>query len=248
VVYGCNIADLKSKLGDAKHSSTAHKNTRLFKIRLLGHWWDENSKQAFDSCVKLDRYTALGIQDRVRNAPPDMYGARQAANMLWRWNSDTMTPTLLHLFEDLPRFEALENVVFETLIDYEETLGPQFPFIRSSTVAILLRNLPLAHDLKELTLDLAAGADYDEPEDIHICEEVAIILPRIETVRIRLKLICTSLFNFPENVKGADVRLKRLMVKLPQPAVPNRARIMATSCNAGAGTDSYCKRAQLILR
>ena len=217
-IFGCDIKDLADKRNSQNQRLLMHKNTRKLYIRLLGHWWDENHKSQItdDSQIGLD------------NAPPAEF--RTPEGRVMQWQKTILNPAMDELFRDLSRMEVLEDITLETSLDSSDEIGPQWEFLDSSTVATFLQNLPITHDLQNLTLDLGSGLNYDEPENAHICDDMAKILPGIESVRLRLKLICTSVFPSQEALRGRNVRLKSLILKLHMPEFQSTTSFDARSC------------------
>lgn len=208
-IYGCDIGDLSRKWSYQNKRVLMHRNTRELRIQLLGHWWDYNSKALTEDDAEATR---------EGNEPPAEFAAPQGQKEVREWQKKILLPAMNELFGDLSRFGQLQRVSLECLLEFDNHNGPQWEYLTSSTIATFLRNLPIAHDLRSLTLDLCSGLNYDEINDAHICEEVAQVLPRIEDVRIRLRLICPSIFELQETLQAGDVRLKRLVIKLHLPA------------------------------
>ena len=147
-----------------------------------------------------------------------------------RWRDDILSPTLDELFTNLRHLEELEEVKLDTVLDVEEAMGPQLPYIKSSLAASFIRNLPIASNLKKLTLDLCSGLDYDESEGAHLCDELSPLLHRIEVVRLRLRMICPSLFKLPANIDAKDIKLESFVLKMHQPQFEFSPRRTPASC------------------
>ena len=226
-IHGCGIGDLAGKWSYSGEWVLMHRNTRELWMRQLGHWWDQNSKAALES------WQGIGEAEEVPiNQPPEGLNYLDIIKAATWWQSTTLTPALDELFGDLRHFEALECLSLESLLDTNQDTGPQCGHLYSSAVATLLRNLPILHDLRSLTIDLCAGLNYDEKDDAHICEELAKVIPHIEDVRLRLKLICPSIFELQPDIGSSAVKLTSLKIKLHQPPFEMATIYTSTSCTA----------------
>lgn len=101
----------------------------------------------------------------------------------------------------------------------------------------LLRNLSQS-SLKRLKLDLCCELDY-KGVDIHMCELISKVLPRLEDVGLRLGSICTRVFQLEPDLRPDDVKLKNMILKLhlPQsPASPASFSFVPKECNPPSQT------------
>ncbi|KAK3690587.1 hypothetical protein LTR37_019083 [Vermiconidia calcicola] len=230
-IHGCDVDHLNERWSHLEQRKLVYKNTRKLNIRLLGHWWDEHSKQAI-----ID-----GSEGKEDNEAPAEVVGQEGQKALNRWQADVLRPFLATLFGDLSHLEVLESISLGTLFDVFVAQGPQWPYLDSSAVARFLRCLPLTQDLKNVTLDLCSGLNYDEVEDSHICEEVARILPRIDNVRLRLGIICPSIFEFSKHPEPHDVRLRSLVIKLHLPTYHHSVQLSSTCCTETQGSSTLHK-------
>ncbi|KAK1059111.1 hypothetical protein LTR74_012903 [Friedmanniomyces endolithicus] len=158
-----------------------HKNTRTLSLGFVGNWYDEE-----ESLLHIEFMNGEG--------------ATVAAGS-HVWQSRTLAPILGELCSDLGYFTALESLSVEAMKEEPrynkyQTQVHLFP----QTLQILLRSLPVAHNLTILTLDttgtnITADAEIQpEHEHICLCSSLAAILPLIPTIRLRLPRICSALF------------------------------------------------------
>ncbi|KAK3709405.1 hypothetical protein LTR37_010966 [Vermiconidia calcicola] len=230
-IHGCDLGHFNERWSHLEQRKLMHRNTRNLDVRLLGHWWDEASKRAI-----ID-----GSEGEEDNAAPAEVVGQEGQKALNRWQADVLRPCLAKLFRDLSHFQVLEIMSLETVFDVAEARGPQWPYLYSSAAASFLRCLPLTQDLKKLTLDLCSGLNYDEVEDAHICEEMARILPRIENVRLRLRIICPSIFEFSNHPEPRDIRLRSLVIKLHLPTFDHSVQLSSTCCTETQGSSTLHK-------
>ncbi|KAK1824794.1 hypothetical protein LTR12_000851 [Friedmanniomyces endolithicus] len=162
-------------------SRLMHKNTRTLSLGFVGNWYDEE-----ESLLHIEFMNGEG--------------ATVAAGS-HEWRSRSLAPILEELFNDLGNFEALESLSVEAMkeeprYDKFQTQVHLFP----QTLRVLLRSLPVAHNLTILTLDttgtnITADAEIQtQHEHICLCSSLAAILPLIPTIRLRLPRICPALF------------------------------------------------------
>ena len=238
-IHGCDIDDLAVDWSSPTQRPLMHRNTRTLQFLLLGHWADQAMKAAFERCDSDD--DELDMTYKQPNDTPSLV-SREGRYALRGWQRDSLNPSLKEVFGDLSQFRALEHLLLENLLNTTEAAGHQFEYIYSSTIASALRNLPLTQDLKSLTLDLCPSLDYSEVDDAHMCEDLAMILPRIQNVRVRLKLICPSLFEPSPDLTPSEIRLQSLVIKLHQPQFPDTRHLTAKSCTAmqGSQNSTYC--------
>ncbi|KAF7197000.1 hypothetical protein HII31_01425 [Pseudocercospora fuligena] len=213
-LYASNLKQLDDKLGYAGHRKLMHKNTRSMSIRLLGHFWDENFAS---ECEHLARgENGWDEREDRQNEMPDGFNLKkpecQAA--IARWRDVELEPRLDELFGDIHNFTALEHLDFTASSDPDRR-GQDWDYIHISTVLRLVRNLPFSHDLKSLTLDLCGTRLKGDDGHVHLCEELANVIPCIEDVRLRMINICPTIFSTPNDV--GDIRLKSLVIKLHLP-------------------------------
>ncbi|KXT03842.1 hypothetical protein AC578_8906 [Pseudocercospora eumusae] len=213
-LYASNLQQLDDKLGYAGHRKLMHKNTRSMTIRLLGHFWDENFASECEHLARGDK----GWDEREdrQNEMPDGFNLKkpecQAAMASWR--DVDVAPRLDELFGDIHNFTALEELDFTASSD-PDARGQDWDYIHLSTVLRLVRNLPLCHDLRSLTLDLCGTRLKGDDGSFHLCEELANVIPSVEDVRLRMINICPTIFSISNDV--ADIRLKSLVMKLHLP-------------------------------
>ena len=234
-VHGISINRLIHDWGYGEGRTLMHKNTRDIDIMLNGV--EDEAWPTFDP--------TLGIT--VFPDPP-----QETDSSGWAyWRNDVVTPILKELFNDLPRFTALERFSFTAGTDSLSRCDPRVAHTRFSTVESLIRNVPLVCGLKKLTLDIPTGVILDSL-DQHLCEHVARIIPRVESVRLRLKVICPDIFHLPMNLAADDIRLKTLALKLHLPdheSFRDRDAIVAKCCNKTAQepTNNHSRRRHMFL-
>ena len=231
-IHGCDIDNISGKWNRSSQRSLIHKNTRELGVRLFGHWWDQNSKAMMDE----------SNEDKP-NEPPAEFSNAEGRRAVMQWQRNVLDPNMKRIFHNLKNLEVLGRVSLETVLDASDEVGPQWPYLNSSTIATFLNNLPITKDLMHLTLDICSGLNYDEPNDAHICEELARILPRLETVRLRLKLICPSIFDLPIDITAEDIRLKSLVIKLHLPMFQDTSHLTPSCCTTmqGSHDPTYCQ-------
>jgi hypothetical protein len=154
-----------------------HKNTRDLRVHLLGHPWDEATANA-DEDGEHTTWNEPPIE--IRESPSLCH------KTLASWREAQLRSCLDDLFGDLRNFEVLENVVFGARSEELSHLRTS-DYIHVDTISRLVLNLPITDGLASFALDtcgtelLGAG---------HICEMIADVLPRIETVRLRMARLC----------------------------------------------------------
>lgn len=220
-IYGCDIPRLTQTWGYTGKRRLMHKNTRGLQIRIYGFPWDEEIKK------QLEEEDSNPVNDVNASSILNDHSNHQSDLTIWR--ESELTPALDELFEDLTRFSVLESISFEA--SWYELTGytQRVSYLSLSTAARLLRNLPLAHELKDLTFDLASEPIDLQECGIHMCSELSKILPHIENVRVRLQNICPDIFHIHEQSLAKELKLKKLIIKLHRPSW-NPSPTMATPC------------------
>lgn len=210
-IFGHNLTDLDTKYSYSGLRLLMHKNTRKLRVRLLGHYWDEASSG-----------DPGGHGDDL-NEPPFDFEMPGHVAALEVWRDNTLRPHVNSLFADLSNFEALETLKFEATADAEagHERGPHWNYLYQSTVLAFLHNLPIAHDLKYLTLDISGlrnGVLNDVDGDTHFCTSIANVLPRVENVRLRMHTLCPTIFDIDEALSNHAIKLQTLIIKLHLPS------------------------------
>lgn len=184
-LYGHNIGSIRGKYGYNGARSLRplmHKNTRDLRIHLLGHPWDEATAQADED----GEYTTW-------NEPPfdGSVDSSFISRAVGDWRDAHLKPCLDDLFADLRYFEVLEDVIVEARSEPVDDLAciPQHHYIYVDTISRLALNLPVTHGLVSFTLD-TYGTDLLGTG--HVCKMLAVVLPQVETVRLRMARICPS--------------------------------------------------------
>ncbi|TKA81872.1 hypothetical protein B0A55_01588 [Friedmanniomyces simplex] len=238
-----------------------HKNTRMLNLRFVGHWWDQEAARSYEESLSDDAgeeiVTVGGGEDTA--IPPTEDSADTRGWQAWR--SHTLAPTLDELFGDLRYFTALESLSLEAMneeMPHEDSVAKGYLY--GQTLRMLFANLPVLQNLTSLTLDTAgtniicrpatdsaedesdANADDDGDPDsssetadrkqhVCLCSPLAALLPRIPTVRLRMRRVCPAIF--PQNTSGPllrreEVKCKSLILKLHLPTFGPQA---TTSCS-----------------
>ncbi|KAK3071368.1 hypothetical protein LTR53_008747 [Teratosphaeriaceae sp. CCFEE 6253] len=245
-----------------------HVNTRALLLRFCGCEWDERLAADYEAALRSDgddrEAGILGTGGRPLDpdARRHLDSLTRAARRNWPasgiwpaqrdWPFQILAPALDELFTDLAHFTGLETLRLEASA-VSPARGPR-AYLNLATLRSLLRNLPVLHPLTELTLDTAGTAfacspppaSSDEPPNEHestehLCPDLAAIMPRIRTVRLRMRRICADVFPpatagsssttptpaplAPEQVKARSLILKlHLPTYGPQRAGPCRER------------------------
>jgi hypothetical protein len=218
-VHGCDVEKFSQTLDSPRDSFLLRKNVCDLRLKVLGHWWDQDT-------------TSSG------HRPPADLHPRDIPRALVEWRKAKLLPTLEAFAAAVAHFECLDFLIVKYSFDWEASMGPQYPFLPPSTVAKLLRNLPMMHSLRMLIVDLSSGLDYSSAEDPHICEELAHITPRLERVKIRLKMICPKVFDFDRSLRCEDVKLKSLVIKMFLPQLDDASVTNSVSCYSSLGEQS----------
>ncbi|KAF2162310.1 hypothetical protein M409DRAFT_27314 [Zasmidium cellare ATCC 36951] len=241
-IFGHNLGELETKYSYSSLRRLMHKNTREMRIRLLGHYWDENSCQAFDSeYVEDDEEGGAAGPPTPINEPPIEFEEPEHIVALEQWRDRYLRPQLDALFTDLRHLEALESLTFEASADPEvgHERGPHWDYLYQSTILTFLHNLPVTHDLKDLTLDISGlrnGLLNDSEADHHLCTSLAKILPRIENVRLRMPTLCEKIFALDSNLQPNEIRLRTLIIKLHLPTFRYTDEARVQRCPLSPGT------------
>ncbi|KAK4963634.1 hypothetical protein LTR10_001263 [Elasticomyces elasticus] len=239
-LYGHNLHELSD--GNLSSSISRHlmrQNTRHLRLRMVGHWWDEMlSREYEEACDEVEENTEGSDFDMPGYLAHEQNELHPSAKNLldnypkWEdWRDDYLAPTLDDLFGDLRNFTALESLRFEASNEdpsYGDMLLRGKGYIHARTMRNILTNLPILHDLTNFTLD-TAGTNIICPEprnsmftDQHtcFCTSVAAFLPRIHTVRLRMRRICPKVFPSIESapqLRPEEVKAKNLIIKLHLP-------------------------------
>ncbi|KAK1092997.1 hypothetical protein LTR48_003209 [Friedmanniomyces endolithicus] len=230
---GMDLATVRVYSYNAKHLSRGqwsyasgqrrlmHKNTRTLSLGFVGNWYDEEESLLHIEFMNGEEATVAA-------------GSHE-------WQSRTLAPILDELCGDLGNFTALESLSVEAMKEEPrynkfQTQVHLFP----QTLQILLRSLPIAHNLTILTVDttgtnITADAEIQpQHEPICLCPSLAAILPLIPTIRLRLPRICSALFpRLPTTTNSPlppehTVKARSLILKLYLPTFhPENA----TSCS-----------------
>ncbi|KAK0874095.1 hypothetical protein LTS02_000477 [Friedmanniomyces endolithicus] len=216
-----------------------HKNTRTLSLGFVGNWYDEEESLLHIEFMKGEGGTVAVSGYEGTTIPSADHSANQAGSHEWR--SRSLAPILEELFNDLGNFEALESLSVEAMKEeprYDKFLTQVHLF--PQTLRILLRSLPVAHNLTTFTLDttgtnITAEAEIQtQHEHICLCSSLAAILPLIPTIRLRIPRICSALFpqlptttNSPLPPKHT-IKARSLILKLH---LPTSTPENATSCS-----------------
>lgn len=233
-VRGRTIKTLDTILGYKTARPLMHKNTRNLHIRLHGHWWDLRNIRDADEYHDPDG--ASENYENGENEPPlefdpQLYRTDAGSIAIKKWQDEELNPALASFFGDLGQFTALETVRFDVVREPEIEIGPQWDYLHSSVLASFIRHLPIAHDLKHLTLDTSGSALIAGDTEFHACTSLANTLVSIEHVRIRLATVCPKLFVFESSIPTSQIRLKCFVIKLCQPMYPTSSHMMANECS-----------------
>ncbi|KAK4894466.1 hypothetical protein LTR27_007352 [Elasticomyces elasticus] len=235
-LYGHNLFQLS---GEGWDRQLMRQNTRHLRLRMVGHWWDELMSREYEqACDEVEENTEGSDFDMPGYLAHEQNELHPLAKDLfdkhpkWEdWRDEYLAPTLDDLFGDLRNFTALESLRFEASNEdpsYGDMLLRGKGYIHARTMRNLLTNLPLLHDLTNFTLD-TAGTNKICPEprnsmfaDQHtcFCTSVAAILPRIHTVRLRMRRICPKVFPSTEStpqLRPEQVKARNLIIKLHLP-------------------------------
>jgi hypothetical protein len=235
-VCGQNAVQLISGRMSGGGRTFMKQNTRELTVRMFGNWWDQRTKGLSRHDPVID-FCEGTVPDNFHESDfhPDSH-AWQPAPLEWiRWRDMILRPALDDLFDSLPQFEALEQLVFEALSDQP---GEMPSYIYVDTAASLLKGVRLSSNITHLTLDTADTELLDRPtrrpgdEQLHICEALSMAIMRIKNVRIRMRKICGQLFaiNFDRLNKG-EVNIRSLVIKLHLPYAKERAQITSHQCD-----------------
>ncbi|KAK3110082.1 hypothetical protein LTR53_016001 [Teratosphaeriaceae sp. CCFEE 6253] len=268
-IYGHNVNQLVAGeySNDREHGKRAlmHVNTRALLLRFWGYEWDKRLAAEYEAALRSDgddrEAGILGMKGRTLDPDAQSIPSSSASSSLRAWPSTTLAPALDELFGDLRHFTALQTVRLEASA-YPHTPGPR-AYLQLPLLQTLLRNLPVLHSLTELTLDTAGTSlacpvpparyeiadgsplDYADPAE-HLCPDLAAILPRIRTVRLRMRRICADVFPpatagsssttpTPAPLAPEQVKARSLILKLHLPTYgPQRA---GPCCERGPSND-----------
>ncbi|KAK3648593.1 hypothetical protein LTR56_007419 [Elasticomyces elasticus] len=165
-LYGHNLQQLSDGTWD-RH--IMRQNTRNLHLRLVGHWWDETMSREYEEvCDEVASRTDFsdldmpGFIDHERN---ELHATAESVfdkYPKWKdWRDQFLAPTLDELFADLQHFTALESLRIEASNEnpsYDDMLLRGKGYIHAITIRTLLTNMPILHDLTDLTLDTAESA------------------------------------------------------------------------------------------
>lgn len=255
-LFGHNIGELDTKYGYSQLRPLMHKNTRNLRIRLLGHWWDQNSSQAWieeeEASEQEDNEDAAAGPLTPLNEPPIDFELPENVRALQVWRDEQLCPRLDALFQDLSNFEALEELTFEASADPEvgHERGPHWDYIYNYAALHFLNHLPIAHDLRQLTLDICGMRNgLLDGKDIHICAALSNILPRITDVRLRLPTLCRTIFDIGNlQLEPQQVKLKALIIKLQLPTFLHTDEARVQPCPQMPGARTGQALAQALAR
>lgn len=221
-VFGHNLRELDTKYGDSGLRPLMHKNTRSLRVRLLGHYWDANSSQAYDTEEEVEDEQSNGegaaAAPTPLNEPPFEFEEPEHMRTLEDWRDTKLRSRLDDLFTDLRHFEALQDLIFEASADPEvgHERGPHWDYLYQSTLLNFVINLPVTYDLRNLTLDVSGLRNGPLGNESHLCSSIAKILPRIENVRLRMHNLCNDVFKM-EDLRPEEIKIKTLIIKLQLP-------------------------------
>ena len=102
-------------------------------------------------------------------------------------------------------------------------------YLYESTIIRLAQNLPLAHSLSSITLDICGSLLPGDKGDSHTCRAIANIIPRIPHLWVRMIEICPDIFEF-RDVKSQDVKLQTLVIKQHLPICANNWLDGSSAC------------------
>ena len=128
---------------------------------------------------------------------------------------------LLTLSELLPRCRNLEEFSLEASSENDPQLGPRWDYLLGSTITNVINALPPG--LQRLTLDTCGSTLRLSEEDrtpIHLCPLLALRLPQLEQVRIRMRHICPEILCTSNNLSATPSRLRSLIIRLSKPFFP----------------------------
>ncbi|TKA81867.1 hypothetical protein B0A55_01585 [Friedmanniomyces simplex] len=246
-IYGHNVKHLSQGKWSyaAGERLLMHKNTRMLNLRFVGHWWDQEAARSYEVLLSPDHGVTVGGEEDTTVPPTD----NSADTRGWQaWRSRTLAPTLDELFGDLRNFTALESLSLEAVNEetpHENSVAKGYLY--GQTLRVLFANLPVLQNLTSLTLDTAgtnlicrpttgsaegdsdadddddpdsSGETADQKQHVCLCSPLAAILPRIPTVRLRMRRVCPAIF--PQNTSGPlprkeDIKARSLILKLHLP-------------------------------
>lgn len=125
---------------------------------------------------------------------------------------------LVELADRLATFMTLEEFMFEASREQGLFLEPGWDYVHDVTLGKIIAGLP--NHLTSLTLD-TCGTEVVPASDhpIHLCPLIAQHAGKIKKVRLRMRCICTVVFNMAIEKLG----MESLIIKLGLPMFENRA-------------------------
>ena len=214
-LYACSLRSPDHDFGHSRSRKLMYKNTRSLSLRLLGHFWDTRSAEDNERWHAEDGWTGPFAE----NEPPENFewDSANGRTTLREWRDKTIRTRLDELFEDLRHFTVLKYLDITASSD-PDGIGPDWDYIHLATISKLVMNLPIMHSLRTFILDTSGTRLNGDDGSVHICEQIAEILPHIENVRLRMITICPAIFNIRSRPSTRKVALKTLIVKLHLPS------------------------------
>ena len=212
--------------------SLIQKNAQQVCLRLLGHWWDSTTSRDSDDYHDMWYDTAEDIPNEEDNAPEaDFTAADDNKEMdLWRKKVNAWIQDLALSLAD---FTSLQTLRLEFSAEDNESIGPFWNYIFDSTITTLLSNLPIHHNLTDLTIDICgltslipSVGERHGITPIHICPLIAQFLPHLRKARIRLPCTCSAIF---PTTASSSSKLETLILKLHQPFWEQRASMLRST-------------------
>ncbi|KAK5945567.1 hypothetical protein PMZ80_002772 [Knufia obscura] len=223
-IYRHNISKLRTAYGYSGLRPLMHKNTRKLRVRLVGNYREKDSAQA-------DYYGHYSDDETDHDV--DVVDNKIENISLEKRRDKVLSRHLDALFTDLNNFSVLETLAFEASPQStrQRPEGPRWSYIQQSTMSNLLRNVPLTWNLKNFTLDMCGVKDDFEGLDssVHLCKMIAIVLPRIKNVRLRMPRLCPAVLQVGA-IRPDEIKLKSLIIKLHLPVLGRRGFPITTPC------------------
>ncbi|KJX99720.1 hypothetical protein TI39_contig353g00048 [Zymoseptoria brevis] len=229
-------------------------------IRLYGHDIDRiTGKLGYSGSRLLMHKNTRRVQDGecpspyLRNYPPpelidDQVALNQAST---EWRNVRLRGSLNKLFSDMHNFETLETLCVEAGCEtqFQTIRFPQRDYLHGSTMSILMANLPIMQNLATFTLD-TFGTNFTSTA--HMCDELALVIPHIKTVRLRMKWICPKIFNL-QGLQSKPTKLEHLTIKLQASAFDHAPGFHSLLCaflqtGFSGSLEAFAKSSQKFVR
>ena len=192
------------------------------------HPWHGSDTRCYDDETDADLKDQVSRRCWMTVGPVEATLSGRKPNYEWHTEEHQLRPwrkhineKLLALAEVLPLCQPLEEFSFEASSEDDPRFGPRWDYLLGSSIANVIKALPPG--LKRLTLDTCGSTLRLSEEDrapMHFCPLLALRLPELEQVRIRMRHTCPEILSTPDSTSATPSRLRSLIIRLSRPFFP----------------------------